>query len=73
MCLCGKESKTILQYLLRCDLYSIYRLELHNDICTLNESLQNFLEQNFLKILLCGEEDFTSHMTCEFIKKDRSL
>ena len=30
MCSCGKEPKTTLRYLLRSDLYSIYRLELLN-------------------------------------------
>ena len=42
MCSCDKEPETTLHYLLRCDLYSIYRLELLNDICALNESLKNF-------------------------------
>ena len=37
---CGKEPETTLHYLLLCDLYSIYRLELLNDICTVNESLK---------------------------------
>ena len=36
MSFCGKEPETTLQYLLHCDLYSIYRLELLNDICALN-------------------------------------
>ena len=35
-------------YLLRCDLYSIYGLELLNDICALNESLKNSSEENYL-------------------------
>ena len=41
MCSCGKEPETTLHYLLRCDLYSIYRLELLNDIYALNRSLEN--------------------------------
>ena len=44
MCSSGKEPETTLHYLLRCDLYLIYRLELLNDICALNESLKNFSE-----------------------------
>ena len=38
MCSCGKEPETTLHHL-----YLIYRLELLNDICALNESLKNFL------------------------------
>ena len=41
MCLCDKESATAQHYLLRCDFYSIYRLELLIDICALNHSLKN--------------------------------
>ena len=37
----GKEPETSVHYLLRCGLYSIYRLALLNDICALNESLKN--------------------------------
>ena len=59
MCSCSKEPKTTLHYLLRCDLYSIYRLELLNDVCALDELLKNFSEENLLKILLYGVEDFT--------------
>ena len=68
MCSCGKELETTLQYLLGCDLYSIYRLELLNDICALNESLKNFSEENLLKILLYGAEDFASQMNSEILK-----
>ena len=32
------------------DFYSIYRLELLNEICALNESLKNFSKENLLKI-----------------------
>ena len=60
MCSCGKEPKTTLHCLLRCDLYSIYRLELLSDICVLSQSLNNFSEENLLKILLYGAEDFAS-------------
>ena len=33
MCSCGKEPETTLHYLLQCDSYSIYRIELLNNIC----------------------------------------
>ena len=68
MCSCGKEPETNLHYLLRCDLYSIYRLELFNDICALNDSLKKFSEENLLKILFYGAEDFTSQMNSEILK-----
>ena len=65
---CGKEPKATLYYLFRCNLYSIYRPELLNDICTLNESLKNSSEENLLKVLLYGAEDFTSQMNSEILK-----
>ena len=68
MCSCGKEPETTLHYLVRCDLYSIYRLELFNDICALNEPLKNLSEENLLKALLYGVEDFTSQMNSEILK-----
>ena len=60
--------ETTLHYLLRCDLYSIYRLELLNDICALNEPLKNLSEENLLKVLFYGVEDFTSQMNSEILK-----
>ena len=68
MCSCGKETETTLHYLLRCDIYSIYRLELLNGICALNESLKNSSEEKLLKILLYGAEDFTSQTNSEILK-----
>ena len=68
MCSCGKEPETTIHYLLRCDFYSIYRLELLNDICALNGSLENSSEEKLLKILLYGAEDFTSQMNSEILK-----
>ena len=68
MCSYGKEHKTTLHYLLRCDLYSIYRLEFLNDICALNGSLENSSKEKILKILLYGAEDFTSQMNSEILE-----
>ena len=80
MCSCGKEPETTLHYLLRCNFYSIYRLELLNDICALNHSLKNISEENLLKVLLYGAEEFSFKINSEilkcsikFIKKTRSL
>ena len=68
MCSCGKKPETTLHYLLRCDLYSIYRVELLNNICALNKSLKNLSEENLLKVLLYGVEEFTSQMNSEVLK-----
>ena len=80
MCSCGKEPETTLQYLLHCDFYSIYRLELLNDICALNDSLKNTSEENLLKVLLYVAEEFSFMIdseilkcTIKFIKKNRLL
>ena len=63
-----KQPEITLQYLLLCDLYSIYWLELLHDICALNDSLKNSSEENLLKVLLYGAEDFTFQMNSEFLK-----
>ena len=80
MCSCGKEPETTLDYLLRCDFYSVYRLELLNDICALNHFLKNISEENLFKILLYGAEEFSFKInseilkcTIKFIKKNKSL
>ena len=46
MCPCGKEPETTLRYILRCDFYSLYNLELLIDICALNHSLKDISEEN---------------------------
>ena len=80
MCLCSKEPETTLHYLSRCDFYSIYRLELLKDICDLNHCLKNILEENLLKVLLYGAEEFSFKINSEtlncrinFIKKQFAL
>ena len=67
-CFCGKEPETTLHYLLRCNIYSIYRLQLLNSTCALDGSLKNWSEEKILKILLYGAEDFTSQMNSEILK-----
>ena len=80
MCLCSKEPETTLHYLLCCDFYPIYRLELLKDICDLNHCLKNILEENLLKVLLYGAEEFSFKINSEtlncrinFIKKQFAL
>ena len=59
----GKEFKTTLHYLLCCDIYFIHRLELLNDICALNHSLEIIL-----KILLYGAEEFSFKTNSKIFK-----
>ena len=68
MCSCGKEPETTLHYLLRCNFYSIYRLELLNDICALNHLLKNISEENLLKVLLYGAKEFSFKINSEILK-----
>ena len=68
MCSCVKEPETTLHYIFRCDLYSIYPLELLNDISALNKPLKNLSEENLLKVLLYGVEDFTYQINSEILK-----
>ena len=68
MCSCSKEPETSLHYLLCYDLYSIYQLELLNDVCDLNRSLKNSPEEKLLKILLYRVEDLTSQLNSENLK-----
>ena len=68
MCSCGKESETTLHYLLQCDSYSIYRIELLNNICALNHSLNNISEENLLKVLLYGAEEFSFKINSKILK-----
>ena len=68
MCSYGKDPEAIPHYLLRCELYSNYWLELLNDICALNEYLKNLSEENSLKFLLYGVEKFTFQMNSKILK-----
>ena len=63
---CSKEPETTLHYLLRCDFYSIYRLELLNDICALNHSLKNTSEENLLKVLFMEQKNSLSRLILKF-------
>ena len=68
MSACGREPETILDYLLRCNLYSTQRLELLNNECILNPSLKNYSNEKLLNILLYGSEDFNCNMDKEIPK-----
>ena len=67
MCSCGKEPETTLHYLLRCDFYSIYRLELLNDICALNCSLKKISGEKLLALILYEAEEFSYKINSEML------
>ena len=64
----SKEYKTTLHYLLRCGFYSIYKLELLNDICALKHSLKTISEENLLTELLYPAEEFSFKINSEILK-----
>ena len=69
MCPCSKQPETTLHYLLHCDFYSIYRLELLNGICALSRNgLKNTSEENLLKVLLYGAKEFSFKINSEILK-----
>ena len=68
MCKCCLEPEKTLHYLLRCNLYSTLRLELLNNTCFLNLSLENYFNEKLLNILLCGSEDFNYNINKEMVK-----
>ena len=46
MCSCSSDIKTTDHYLLRCKLYTDLRLDLLNNICTINQSLKKILKND---------------------------
>ena len=65
---CGKEPETTFNYPLRCDLYSIYRLEFLNDICALKHSLRKILEEILLTVLHYGAAESSFKINSENLK-----
>ena len=68
MCTCGREPETTLHYLLRCNLYSTQRLELLNNVCTLNPSLKNYSNEKLSNVPLYGSEDFNCNLNNKIVK-----
>ena len=75
MCCCGFEPETTDHYLLHCKLYTDLRLNLLNDIYTINQSLNFFYEDQLVNVLLFGSDNFTLdtnanilRCTIEFLK-----
>ena len=68
MCTCGLEPEITLHYLLHCNLYSTQRLELLNNVCTVNPFPKNYSNKKLLNILLYGSEDLNGNMNKEILK-----
>ena len=65
----GLETETALHFLLSCRLYSTIRIELLDDISTVDSSLTNYPDEKLLNILLYGLEYFsvkTNRSTLQF-------
>ena len=69
MCSCAFEPETTDYYLLRCKLYTDLRLDLLNNIYTINQSLKNFSEEQLVNVLLCGSENFTLDTNANILKR----
>ena len=69
MCSCGFEPETTHHYLLRCKLYTDLRLDLLNDIYTINQSLNNFSEDQLVNVLLFGSENFTLDANANILRR----
>ena len=69
MCSCGFEPETTDHYLLRCKLYTDLRLDLLNNIHTINQYLKNFSEEQLVNVLLFGSENFTLHTNANILKR----
>ena len=69
MCSCGFEPETTDYYLLRCKLYIDLRLDLLNDIYTINQSLKNFSEDQLVNVLLFGSENFTLDANANILRR----
>ena len=69
MCSCGFEPETTDHYLLRCKLYTDLRLDLLNDIYTINQSLKIFSEDQLVNVLLFGSENFTLDANANILRR----
>ena len=69
MCSCGFEPEATHHYLLRCKLYTDLRLDLLNDIYTINQSLNNFSEDQLVNVLLFGSENFTLDANANILRR----
>ena len=69
MCCCGFEPETTDHYLLRCKLYTDLRLNLLNNIYTINQSLNFFYEDQLVNVLLFGSDNFTLDTNANILRR----
>ena len=69
MCSYGFEPETADHYISRCKLYTDLRLDLLNDIYTINQSLKNFSEDQLVNVLLFGSENFTLDANTSILRR----
>ena len=67
MCNCGANIVITILHLLRCQRYSVQRLELLDGVYKLDSALQNPAENQPLSILLCGSEKFALNVNKEIL------
>ena len=56
MCHCGAATEKNIHYPLRCRLYPVQRAELLDGVWKLDSTLQNYLEDQLLTVLLYGSK-----------------
>ena len=69
ICSCCFEPEATDHYLLRCKLYTDLRLDLSNNIYTINQSLKNFSEDQLVNVLLFGSENFTLDANANILRR----
>ena len=69
MCSCDFEPETADHYLLHYKLYTDLRLDLLNDIYTINQSLKNFYEDQLVNVLLFGFKNFTLDANANILRR----
>ena len=69
MCSCGLEPEITDYYRLLCKLYADLRLDLLNNIYTINQSLKNFSEDQLVNVLLFGSENFTLDTNANILRR----
>ena len=68
MCHCGAATEKNIHYPLRCRLYPVQRAELLDGVWKLDSTLQNYLEDQLLTVLLYGSKIFTLNVIKEIIR-----
>ena len=62
------ESEATNHYILRCNIYSIRRLQLLKNVCILYPFLKNYSNEKLLNILLYGSQNVNCNINEEILK-----